>query len=513
MRSQSRPLQPPPPRSTHPARAPCYALSVEETEKNRLVRQIPSVDEMLSRPSARVLVTRHGEAIVTRSARKVIGEARGRALGGGERGGARPTLQSLDALLEQQVSADVSPSVRRVINASGVVLNTNLGRAPLASAAIEALQSVAEGYCNLELDLTDGRRGSRSAPLEPLLCELTGAEAAMVVNNCAGAVLLTLAALAQGKEAIVSRGELIEIGGGFRIPDAMTQSGVRLCEVGTTNKTRLTDYASAVGPETALLVKVHRSNFAMLGFTEEVSPRELAELAHSRNLLAYEDLGSGCLTEAVGERTVQLAVREGADVVTFSGDKLLGGPQAGLVVGKISALEKLKTHPLARALRVDKLTLVSLEATLRLYRDGREGEIPVLNMLAQTEEEVAARAERLRGLLASEGVAARVVSTIARVGGGALPLRELPSVAVLVPGTPAEPFAAALRAEGGEGTPVVGRIEDDELLLDLRAVAEADMPALAEAVLAGLRAVPRALPQFLRREPPQASGRTSSGSS
>ncbi len=494
---------------------------MEETEKNRLVRQIPSVDEMLSRPSAKALVARHGEAVVTRSARKVIGEARGRALGGGDRGRPRVALQSLDARREPQVSAEVSPGLRRVINASGVILNTNLGRAPLATAAIEAIQSAAEGYCNLELDLTDGRRGSRSAPLEPLLCDLTGAEAALVVNNCAGAVLLTLAALAQGKEAVVSRGELIEIGGGFRIPDAMSQSGVRLCEVGTTNKTRLTDYASAIGPATALLVKVHRSNFAMLGFTEEVSPRELAELAHSRDLVDYEDLGSGCLTEALGERTVQMAVREGADVVTFSGDKLLGGPQAGLVVGKSSALEKLKTHPLARALRADKLTLAALEATLRLYRDGREDEIPVLHMLAEAEEGVVARAERLRSLLTSEGVAARVVSPVARVGGGALPLRELPSRAVLVPGTAAEPFAAALRAEGGETTPVIGRVEDDELLLDLRAVAEADMPALADAILAGLRAVPRSLPQFLSHESSEASGkasgkasgRTSSGSS
>jgi L-seryl-tRNA(Ser) seleniumtransferase len=313
---------------------------------------------------------------------------------------------------------------------------------------------------------------------------LTGAEDALVVNNCAGAVLLMLAALGGGREAIVSRGELVEIGGGFRIPDVMVQSGVRLREVGTTNKTRISDYEAALGPDTALLVKVHRSNFAVIGFTEEVATADLAALARARGVLCVEDLGSGCLTEGLGERTVRAAIRDGAEVVTFSGDKLCGGPQAGLVVGTRAAIAKLAAHPLARALRIDKCTAAALEATLRLHRDGQTEAVPALRALTEPVASVMERAKRLAAELSKAGVEAQVVASSARVGGGSLPLRELASGAVALRGSSAELLAGALRA----GTPpVIARVQEQALLLDLRAVSEVEIGSLAGAVAAALR--------------------------
>jgi L-seryl-tRNA(Ser) seleniumtransferase len=454
---------------------------MEDTEKNRLLRQLPSVDELLASEAGRGLERRHGRALSTRAARRAVAEAR-RELLEGAREGVEVGREALEAALADEAR----PGLRRVINATGVVLHTNLGRAPLAPQAVERLREVAEGYCSLEYDFATGERGSRHAELEPLLCELTGAEAALVVNNNAGAVLLALSALAQGREVVVSRGELVEIGGGFRIPDVMRQSGVQLVEVGTTNRTRLSDYEAALGDRTALIAKVHRSNFAMVGFVEECSAAELAKLGASRGIPLFDDLGSGCLvdTAALGlprERTIPDAVRDGAGLVTFSGDKLLGGPQAGVLVGRAELIDRLRKHPLTRALRLDKLSAAALEATLRLYRDGHEREIPAIAMLAQEAGGVKQRAERLRAALSARGVPAKrveLVATTAQVGGGALPLAE-PASWALALGEQAEELAAQLR----QGEPAVaGRIADGRLLLDLRTVCDGEVEELAAVV-------------------------------
>lgn len=424
------------------------------------------------------LLQLHPRQVVVRAIRAAVDERRQALLAG------RASDPSVDdAAVERALDRALAPALRRVINATGVVLHTNLGRAPLAPEAIRAVEQVASGYSNLELDLQAGERGSRYAPLVPLLRELCGAESALAVNNNAAAVLLTLAALAAGKECIVSRGELVEIGGGFRIPDVMRMAGVKLVEVGTTNKTRLADYAEAIGPDTALLVKVHRSNFALVGFQAEVSAAELADLGRERGIPVYEDLGSGCLLplERVGlphEPTVEEAVAAGAAVVTFSGDKLLGGPQAGLIVGRRELVEKMERHPLNRALRVDKMTVAALEATLRMVRDGREGEIPTVAMLGAERAALENRAVRLRELLAGRGVEAQVIPCTSQVGGGSLPTAAPPSFAVAVRGD-----ARALHENLRRGDPaVVARIHEDRLLLDTRTLEDADLQLLAGAV-------------------------------
>lgn len=376
-----------------------------------------------------------------------------------------------------------SSRLKRVHNATGVVLHTNLGRAPLASAALEAIAATAAGYCNLELDLDEGERGSRYEPVVELLCQLTGAEDAMVVNNCAAAVLLSFSALAQGREAIVSRGELVEIGGGFRIPEVMRQSGATLVEVGTTNRTRLSDYAAALSERTGLLVKVHRSNFAVVGFSEEATTRELASLAAEKGVPLFEDLGSGALRalHAEGlssEPTVASVISAGADLVAFSADKLLGGPQAGVLVGKRAVLERLKQHPLNRALRIDKLTVAALEATLQLYRDGREDEaIPTRAALLAKPEELLKRAQRLASLLGA--LPHRLVESQGRVGGGSMPLAAPRSWAVAMTGVGAVKLHEKLRAGA---PPVVARIVDDEVWLDVRCLQDTELETVAQAI-------------------------------
>jgi L-seryl-tRNA(Ser) seleniumtransferase len=364
------------------------------------------------------------------------------------------------------------PSLRRVLNATGVIVHTNLGRAPLSGAARAAVAAAAEGYSNLELDLRSGERGSRQDHVEALLRGVTGAQAALAVNNCAAAVLLATAALAgPGREVIVSRGQLIEIGGGFRIPEVVAQAGARLVEVGTTNRTRLADYAGAVGPDTAAILRAHPSNFRMLGFTEEVETAALVGLG----LPVIDDVGSGVIADDVellaDEPSVRAAVRAGAALVCFSGDKLLGGPQAGLMVGAHEAVAVCRRHPLARALRIDKLSLAALEATLGLYRDPElaRAELPVLAMLEAPAGELQARADRL-----AEGCGGEVVAGTARVGGGALPLLELPGPAVALE----EALAAPLRA--GD-PPLIGRLSEGRLLLDVRTLTdeEADLAAAA----------------------------------
>ncbi|WP_373045450.1 L-seryl-tRNA(Sec) selenium transferase [Vulgatibacter sp.] len=454
-------------------------MQKDERTSHHLLRALPAVDELLGRPAIRALLDGHPRAAVVRAARTAVDEARRRLL----EGGADPSVS--DEAIRAALALGQRRGLRPVINATGVVLHTNLGRAPLAEEAQAAVLEVARGYANLELDLDTGKRGSRYAPVAPLLCELAGAEAGLVVNNNAAAVLLVLSALAAGRECIVSRGELVEIGGGFRIPDVMRMAGVRLVEVGTTNKTRLQDYAEAIGPETALLLKIHKSNFALVGFTEEVSAAALSRLGRERGIPVYEDLGSGCLVPLEGaglphEPTVAEAVAAGADVITFSGDKLLGGPQAGLVVGRRELVERLERHPLNRALRIDKLTVAALEATLRMYRDGRAGEVPALRMLHASPESLRARAERLRSLLAERGVDAELVATSSQVGGGALPLAAPPSVALALAG-PMEELHERLR----RGEPaVVARIHEGRLLFDTRTVQDGELAPLAAAIAA-----------------------------
>jgi L-seryl-tRNA(Ser) seleniumtransferase len=363
------------------------------------------------------------------------------------------------------------PRLRRTLNATGVILHTNLGRAPLAEAALDRVREVARGYSNLEVDLADGGRGSRQAHCAGLLRRLTGAEAALVVNNNAGAVLLALAALAEGREVIVSRGELIEIGDGFRIPDVLARSGARLVEVGTTNRTRAGDYERAIGPETALLLRVHQSNFRVVGFTEQPRLDQLAQIAKRAALPLVDDLGSGALAPLGDEPLARDSVAAGVDLVCFSGDKLLGGPQAGIVVGRADLVERLRRHPLQRALRADKLTLAALEGTLALSLDA-PAEIPVVRMLREQPADVRARAERLASLVGGD-----VEETVARVGGGALPLAELPSFAASVE----EELAAQLR-EGDP--PVMAVVRDGRTLLDCRALSDAEVDEVAAAVAA-----------------------------
>jgi L-seryl-tRNA(Ser) seleniumtransferase len=365
-------------------------------------------------------------------------------------------------------------SLRTVINATGVLVHTNLGRAPLPPAALTRVAEIGAGYSNLEYDLESGARGSRQDHLVDLLRRLTGAEAALVVNNNAAAVLLALAALAEGRDVLVSRGELIEIGDGFRIPDVLARSGARLVEVGTTNRTRAADYERAIGPDTALLLRVHQSNFRVVGFTERPGIEQLAQIAERAGLPLVDDLGSGALLDLGDEPTAAASLSGGSDLVCFSGDKLLGGPQAGVIVGRAPLIDRLRRHPLQRALRADKLTLAALEGTLALYLDPERArhEIPVLRMFEEPAAAVRARAERLATLVGGE-----VEETVGRVGGGALPLAELESFACAVE----EELAAPLRL--GE-PPIVGIVRDGRLLLDCRTVSDDQVDVVAAAVTA-----------------------------
>jgi L-seryl-tRNA(Ser) seleniumtransferase len=426
----------------------------------RSLRDLPSVDRLLA--SKRIADLPHELALT--AARTVLERARAEIRAGREPGP-----------LEEAVLAEIArarrPSLRRVLNATGVLVHTNLGRAPLAEAALARVAEVGAGYSNLEYDVEGGERGSRQEHLASLLEQLTGAEAALVVNNNAAAVLLALAALAEGREVVVSRGELIEIGDGFRIPEVLARSGARLVEVGTTNRTRASDYETAIGQETALLLRVHQSNFRVVGFSEQPALAELAAVAERAGLPLVDDLGSGALAPVGDEPTPAESLRAGADLVCFSGDKLLGGPQAGIVVGRAELVEKLRRHPLQRALRADKLTLAALEGTLQLALDPEtRDEIPVLRMLHEPLERVRARAARL-----AEQVGGEVEETVARVGGGALPLAELPSAACAVE----ETLAGPLRL--GE-PPVIGIVRDGRLLLDCRTLTDADADEAAAAV-------------------------------
>ena len=397
--------------------------------------------------------------------------------------GTIPEIPGRDVILSRAISVvetRARPVLRRVVNATGIILHTNLGRAPLPQEALDAVMQVAGGYSNLEMDLDAGERGSRLAGIEPLVGSLTGAEAALAVNNCAAAMLLALAGLAGGGEVIVSRGELVEIGGGFRIPDVIVQGGARLVEVGTTNRTRLADYRAAITPATKILLKVHQSNYRIMGFTAEASLQELATLAQQTGLLLVHDLGSGALGPLgpLHEPTPRDSIAAGCDVVAFSGDKLGGGPQAGLLVGRAATIAILRQHPLMRALRLDKMTLAALEATLRLHTDPVRAvtDLPVLRMLNQPAAVLHDRADRLCALL---GPNARTEPSSGFAGGGTLPTDTLPSRAVVlaVPGVDA--FARRLRQSEPA---IVGRIAAGELWLDMLAVADSDLPSVATVV-------------------------------
>jgi L-seryl-tRNA(Ser) seleniumtransferase len=425
------------------------------------LRDLPSVDELVR--DERLAGQPPGLAV--EAARAALARAREEIRAGHDPGDLAE--RALGELAAARASA-----LRRVLNATGVIVHTNLGRAPLPEAALARALEVGHGYSNLEYDLVAGSRGSRQDHVAGILRRLTGAEAALVVNNNAAAVMLALAALAEGREVLVSRGELIEIGDGFRIPDVLARSGASLREVGTTNRTRASDYERAIDAETALLLRVHQSNFRVVGFTEQPSLEELAAVGRRHGLPLVDDLGSGVLVHLDGEPSAKESLAAGADLVCFSGDKLLGGPQAGILVGRAELVERLRRHPLQRALRADKLTLAALEGTLGLYLDPARAlrEVPVLRMLNEPLEAVRTRAERLAGAVGGE-----VEETVGRVGGGALPLAELPSFACAVE----EELAAPLRA--GE-PPVVGVLRDGRLLLDCRTLTDAEAEEAAACI-------------------------------
>ena len=454
-----------------------------------MMKEIPKVDRILCWPEIAGLLEKHPRPEVLVAVRSVLDQLREQVRHSGDAALLEPGRVCARVSLE--LASRSKPSLQSVVNGTGVVVHTNLGRSPLADGAEEAIHTVSAGYSNLEFDLESGERGTRYAHVEGLICELTGAEAALVVNNNAAAVILALSSLAQGSEVIVSRGELVEIGGSFRIPDVMRQSGAKLVEVGTTNRTQIRDFQTAITDSTALLLKVHTSNFAIVGFTAEASLAEMSALGRESGIPVMLDAGSGCLIDLsphgiCGEPTIRQYLEAGTDVVTFSGDKLLGGPQAGLIAGRRRFIEPMKRHPLLRALRMDKLNLAALEATLRLYRDERQAlaAIPTLRMLTMTAEELARRADRiarrLRRILPETATLVNHPGE-SSAGGGSFPLLQLPTtlIEVRIAGYSAQQIEAVLRRAT---TPVIGRIHRDRFLLDVRTVMDRDLPALAQSL-------------------------------
>jgi L-seryl-tRNA(Ser) seleniumtransferase len=487
--------------------APESAARLQQDSSKRL-RAIPSVDDLLLQPSLAALAEKSGRGLVIQAVRNVLAEFRAFVKNESSQS-AVPSLEAFDlAHFEARVAADVeaalAPSLRRVINATGVVLHTNLGRAPLSQAAREQINATAATYSNLEYDVARGERGKRDVHTGRLLAALLGAESAIVVNNNAAAVFLVLNALAKGAEVIVSRGELIEIGDGFRIPDIMNESGALLREVGTTNRTRLRDYERAITDRTRLLLRVHPSNFRITGFTERPSLAELVALGERFHLPVYEDLGSGCIADlsaqGIAEPVARASCEAGASIITFSGDKLLGGPQAGIIAGKKEIVERIRANPLFRALRVDKLTIAALEATLQSYLRGALDEIPALRMIRIAQQEIAARAqnfrEKLRRELAND-VKVEIHPGFSVIGGGSTPDQQLPTtlIAISTPRHSAAQLEERLRkpqALSGQvgistpSTPVISRIEDKRLIIDLRTVHPNEETEVASALIAAL---------------------------
>ena len=463
---------------------------ISKSQQNML-RMLPGVDHVLELCGTRSFFRDIPKTVLVNAIRKILESLRIGIIGS-EPGITEESLS--DAHVTQGVMAAVTkattPNLKPVVNATGVVVHTNLGRSLLPETVVENIAVLAGRYSNLEYDLEAGKRGSRHAIVEDLLCEISGCQAAMAVNNNAGAVLLCLETFSRSKEVIVSRGELVEIGGSFRIPDVMAKSGGILKEVGTTNRTHLRDYENAIGDNTALLLKVHRSNYSVIGFTAEVSLPELVELGAEHGVPVMEDLGSGTFIDfskygLVKEPTVQESVTAGTDIVTFSGDKLLGGPQAGIIVGKKSIVDQIKQNPLARALRLDKMTLAALESTLRLYRDEEKavGMIPTLRMLTMNIGDIETRAANLANDLENIGNSRLEITIIARssrAGGGALPLLELPSrcLAIRVRGMSANTLEKSMRKND---PPIIGRIEDDAYTMDPRTLRDEDLPIILDA--------------------------------
>ncbi len=469
-----------------------------QQESSARLRAIPSVDELLLQPRLVALAEKSGRGLVIQAIRHVLTDLRAHIKSEPPRSDAANSemfdLGLLEARVTAEVEATLAPSLRRVINATGVVLHTNLGRAPLSAAAVAQINATALGYSNLEYDTARGERGKRDVHTGQLLAELVGAEAAIVVNNNAAAVFLVLNTLAKGAEVVVSRGELIEIGDGFRIPDIMAESGALLREVGTTNRTRLRDYERAITERTRLLLRVHPSNFRITGFTERPALEELVALGKRLHLPVYADLGSGCIADlaasGIAEPVPRASCEAGATVVTFSGDKLLGGPEAGIIAGKKEIVDRIRANPLFRALRVDKLTIAALEATLQSYLRGAFDEIPALRMIRLSGEEIGKRAqafcEKLRPLLRND-VKLEVHPGFSVIGGGSTPNQQLPTslIAVNGPRHSAAQLEERLRKPQA-GTPVIARIEDDKLILDLRTVHPDEEKETASAVMAAL---------------------------
>ena len=447
------------------------AVSEAQTEPSERLRQIPAIDELLVRPFLQRLAQSAGRPLVLEAARTVVDSLRRRILAGRDE---NFSAESLEQEIAHSLEAWLAPSLRPVINATGVILHTNLGRAPLAREAVERMAEVAAGYSNLEYDLERGERGKRDAHTDALLARLLGAETALVVNNNAAAVFLALNTLAPDGEVVVSRGELIEIGGSFRIPDICTKSGAILREVGTTNRTRLSDYASALNERTRVLLRVHPSNFRMVGFTERPKLGELAALARQHDLILMEDLGSGCLIDLSShgledEPPATTSLAAGAHVVTFSGDKLLGGPQAGILAGAHEHLARIRKNPLFRALRVDKLTIAALEATVRLYLRQDFDAIPALRMIRASAESIAARADRLAGQLRRLGFQLRLEKGESVAGGGSTPGQGLPTTVLSVAHERCSPEAMAIRLRADQPGVIV-RLGGEQIVLDLRTV-------------------------------------------
>lgn len=460
-------------------------------DQQSLLRNLPGIDHILLLTKSDIFFDQIPKSVLVSSIQAVVDQMRSRILK--DRGKISDIDICDDSIMEKvrvSVNLAMAPNLKSVINATGVVVHTNLGRSVLADDAIQNMAEIAGSYSNLEFDLDQGRRGSRYSAVEDLLCELTGADAAMVVNNNAAAVLLCLDTIAKDKQVIISRGELVEIGGSFRIPDVMAKSGAILKEVGATNRTHLKDYVSAINEQTGLLLKVHTSNYTVVGFTASVSLKELAALGKERNIPVMEDLGSGTFIDfssygMIREPTVIDSVEAGIDLITFSGDKLLGGPQTGIIIGRADILSRIKQNPLTRALRIDKLTLAALESTLRLYRDPAEAvtKIPTLRMLTRNIEQTELKANILMEVMAdinNPRLHIKQIRGISRVGGGALPLEEIPAVciAVTVEGMSTNAIQTAMR---NQSPPIIGRIENDTFILDLRTASDEDIPAIARA--------------------------------
>ena len=471
-------------------------------DKNALLRTLPQVEELLEQPCLAPALEALPRQLVVEAARAAVADARQALLAGNA--SAAPSAEGVAQAAYLRTLALGQRSLRRVVNASGVIVHTNLGRSPLAASAIEAVNDVIAGYSTLEYDTAAMARGSRHAHCEQLICALTGAQAAIAVNNNAAAVMMVLSQFAAGWEAVVSRGEEVEIGGSFRIPDIMAQSHAQMVEVGATNKTHASDYRRALGPQTAMLLKVHRSNFRLVGFTEEVGVAELAAIAAEENarrsadeprVLVYEDQGSGAFIRldcfgSYAEPAVRESLDAGADIVSFSGDKLLGGPQAGIIVGRRELIDQLKRNPLARALRLDKMTLAALEATLRLYLEPQRAlrEIPTLRMLATPASELLPRAQALLAALqkALPAGCARLelAEEVSRAGGGALPMCDIPSWAVSIAFERGSALECQRHMTSGRELPVVGRISREQLLLDVRTLLSAEEEREAVAAVA-----------------------------